>query len=398
MGLDGVVQLGVENLFTSSHSSILRDKKIGLITNHTAIDSQGRSTIDLFKQNSKTYRYSLTALFAPEHGLTGVHHAGISFKNEKDDDNIPIYSLHGSTRRPTPDMLKNVDLLVYDIQDVGARPYTYISTLFYAMEEAAKAQIPVVVLDRPNPLGGLIVDGPMLEEKWRSFLGYINVPYCHGLTVGELAHYFNAEYNVGCELLVIPMQGWKRHMTFNQTGLTWVPTSPQVPEADTPFYFPTTGLLGELQIVNIGIGYTLPFKVVGAPWINAQQFTSQLNAQNFPGVRFQPFHYTPFFGRFSGQICHGAFILITDPQSYLPVTTQYLLIGILKSLYPSQFQKALSEESQQRLETFNKVNGTDEVYRILKDEQYVIWKLRALHQKERERYLQKRPFYLNPDY
>lgn len=395
--LYGSVQPGVENLFSLPHQSILRGKKIGLITNHTAVDSQGNSTIDLLKQNAQAYGYTIAAFFAPEHGLTGLHYAEKAVADEHDTDGIIIYSLHGSTRRPTPAMLKDVTLLIYDIQDIGSRSYTYISTLFYAMEEAAKAHIPFIVLDRPNPLGGLLVDGPMLEEEWRSFVGYLNVPYCHGLTVGELAHYFNGEYQVGCDLMVIPMQGWKRWMIFKDTGLAWTPTSPQVPDAQTAFYYPTTGLLGELQIVNIGVGYTLPFKVVGAPWINAQRFSQQLNAQSFPGVRFQPFHYTPFFGRFAGQACHGALIMVTDPYTYLPVTTQYLLMGILKTLYPSHFQKGL-EESSQRQEMFNKVNGTAQVYRILKDEHYIVWKLRALHQKERAHYLRKRQPYLIADY
>lgn len=397
ISLHGSVQLGIDNLFSPAHQNLLRGKKIGLITNHTGIDSQGCSTIDRFKQNAQALGYTLVALFAPEHGLTGIHYAGESVDDARDADGIPIYSLHGSTRRPTPTMLKNVNLLVYDIQDIGSRSYTYISTLCYAMEEAAKAHIPVVVLDRPNPIGGLLVDGPMLEEEYRSFVGYINVPYCHGLTIGELAYYFNGEYRIGCDLTIIPMQGWQRRMTFQDTGLTWIPTSPQLPEAQTAFYYPTTGLLGELQFVNIGVGYTIPFKVVGAPWINAQRFAEQLNAQNFPGVRFHPFHYSPFFGRFVGQACHGVLILITDPQTYLPVTTQYLIMGMLKTLYPSHFQKGL-EESNSRHEMFNKVNGTAEVYRILKEEPYVIWKLRGLHQKERDHYLRKRQSYLIATY
>lgn len=395
--IEGKVLLGVENLFSLPYQQILRGRQIGLITNHTAIDSKGISTLDLFKQHAQSGGYSLVAIFAPEHGVTGLHYAGENVQDQCDVNRIPIYSLHGSTRRPTAAMLKDVTLLVYDIQDIGSRSYTYISTLFYAMEEAAKVHLPVVVLDRPNPLGGELVDGPMLEEEWRSFVGYINVPYCHGLTIGELARYFNAEYKIGCDLTVIPMQGWQRRMTFKDTELTWIPTSPQVPEAQTVFYYPTTGLLGELQIVNIGVGYTLPFKVVGAPWINAEQFAARLNAQQFPGVRFHPFHYTPFFGRFAGEACHGVFIALTDPQVYLPVTTQFLLMGVLKSLYPSHFQKGL-EASVSRQEMFNKVNGTEEIYRILKEEQYVVWKLRALHQKEREQYLRKRKSYLTADY
>ncbi|WP_079989577.1 exo-beta-N-acetylmuramidase NamZ family protein [Candidatus Protochlamydia phocaeensis] len=391
------VKLGIDNLFTPAYCSLLKGKRIGLITNHTAINAERQSTIELFKSQQHKYGYTLAALFAPEHGLTGVHYADEKVKHSQDPSGIPIYSLHGSTRRPTTAMLKELDLLVYDIQDIGSRSYTYISTLFYAMEEAAKQHIPVLVLDRPNPLGGLVVDGPLLEEKWRSFVGYINVPYCHGLTIGELALYFNGEYQIGCSLTVVPMQGWKRHMTFADTNLTWIPTSPHVPEAQTVFYYPTTGLLGELQIVNIGIGYTLPFKIVGAPWIDAALFSQKLNEQRFPGVHFQPFHYRPFFGRFAHQDCQGVLIVITDFKSYLPVTTQYLLIGMLKSLYPEEFKKAL-ETAPQRQAMFNKVNGTDEVYRIIKEEPYVTWKLRALHQKERDAYLVKRRSYLLPLY
>lgn len=395
--LGGVVQLGVDCLFSPAYQSVLCGKQIGLVTNHTGVNSKGESTIDLFKKHAKAYSYSLKAIFAPEHGLTGVHYAAESVFDDKDFDGIPIYSLHGKYQRPSTEMLKGLSLLVYDIQDLGSRSYTYSSTLFYVMEEAARRRIPVVVLDRPNPLGGLLVDGPMLEEQWRSFVGYINVPYCHGLTIGELAHYFNEEYQVGCELFVIPMEGWKRHMTFEETGLLWIPTSPQIPESQTAFYYPTTGLIGELSLVNIGVGYTLPFKVIGAPWIDAKQYSEQLNAQHFPGVRFSPFHYRPFFGRFAGQVCHGVLILITDPHVYQPVTTQYLLMGMLKNLYPIAFQKAL-EESRSHREMFNKVNGTAEVYRILKEEKYLIWKLRALHQKEKSLYLLKREAYLIPNY
>ncbi len=393
----GNVQLGVDRLFSLSYQPILKGKQIGLITNHTGIDSKGNSTIDLFKQNEKAFGYKLKALFAPEHGLTGLQYASESVAHDRDSDGLPIYSLHGSTRRPTSAMLKGITLLVYDIQDLGSRSYTYSSTLFYVMEEAAKAQIPVLVLDRPNPLGGLVVDGPMLEKEWRSFVGYINVPYCHGLTIGELAQYFNGEYQIKCDLTVIPMQGWKRKMTFEETGLTWIPTSPNIPESRTAFYYPTTGLLGELQLVNIGVGYSLPFKVVGAPWINANQFAQHLNAQHFPGVYFYPFHYKPFFGRFAGEACHGVLIDITDPRAYLPVTTQYLLMGMLKTLYPSAFQQAL-EQSHRCQEMFNKVNGTAETYRLLKEEKYLVWKLRGIHQNEKNRYLQKRQTYLIADY
>ena len=392
------VKVGVDVLFTSDYSHLLKGHRIGLITNHTAINAQGLSTIDLIKRNSCSYHYQLKSLFAPEHGLLGLQHASEKISHSCDKEGIPIYSLHGTTRRLSTEMLQGITLLIYDIQDIGSRSYTYSSTLFYVIEEAAKAGLPVIVLDRPNPLGGLLVDGPLLDEKWRSFVGYINVPYCHGLTIGELALYFNQEYHVGCHLTVIPMQNWKREMTFEETGLTWIPTSPHVPEAKTAFFYPLTGLIGELQGVNIGIGYTLPFKLIGAPWINADDFAQCLNTQHYPGVYFHPFHYRPFFGRFAKQDCHGVLIVITHPNCFLPVTTQYLILGTLKSLYPNHFKAMLDCSTLCQQEMFNKVNGTDEVLRILKNERFVIWKLRSLHQKERLAYLQRRKSILISSY
>ncbi|BBI18154.1 exo-beta-N-acetylmuramidase NamZ domain-containing protein [Neochlamydia sp. S13] len=391
------VQVGADLLFTKDYVHLLKNKRIGLITNHTAVNSQMKSTASLLQSHAKQYDFILAALFAPEHGITGSAHAAEFIKDEKDSAGIPIFSLHGATRRPTDKMLAQLDLLLYDIQDIGSRSYTYITTLFYVMEEAAKRQIPVIVLDRPNPINGRVIDGPLLEEKWRSIVGYINVPYCHGMTVGELARYFNDQSKVGCQLEVIPMRGWHRNMTFQDTGLPWIPTSPYIPEATTAYYYPVTGILGELQIVNTGIGYTLPFKVLGAPWIDAKIFAHHLNSQKFPGVYFEPFYYRPFYGRFANEECKGVIIIITNHLIYKPVSTQYLLIGILKSLYPKEFKEALAN-SQDRKAMFCKVNGTDKVYQIIKEEKNIVWKLRSLHEKEREAFAHQRKKYLIPSY
>jgi len=391
------VSVGADQVFEGNYDNLFKGRRVGLITNHTAVNSEMRSTIDLFKTKAKEKGFTLTTLFGPEHGIHGACYAETGVDHQKDSDGIPIYSLHGKTRRPSKDMLKNVDILVYDIQDIGSRSYTYVSTLFYVMEVAAKNKIPVVVLDRPNPINGLVVDGPMLDAKWRSFVGYINVPYCHGMTVGELASFFNTEYRIGCKLQVVPMKGWQRSMTFHDTGLPWVPTSPNIPDIDTPCYYPATGILGELQIVNIGVGYTLPFKVVGAPWIHANTFAKHLNAQKFPGVRFYPFHYRPFFGRFSGEDCQGVLIDVYDTKTFKPVATQYLILGILKGLYPSRFRQAMAGVKD-RIKMFNKVNGTEEIYRILSEEKYVVWKLKAVHQKERDQFKERRKKYLIAGY
>lgn len=389
------VDVGIDVLLKESKfKNKIIGKKIGIITNHTAINRNFKSTIELIKADKGI---KIVALFAPEHGLNGESHAEKEVRDSFADDGLPIYSLHGVTRRPTDEMLKGIDLLLFDMQDIGSRSYTYISTLFFVMEEAAKKKIPVIVADRPNPIGGHIVDGLLLDPKLKSFVGYVNVPYCHGMTIGELAEYFNKEYQVGCDLLVVPMKGWKRSMRFADTGLPWIPTSPQIPEMDTPFYYPATGLLGELQIVNTGIGYTLPFKVVGAPWIDAKEFANKLNSVKMPGVYFQPFYYCPFFGSFKNKECEGIKIMITDYRQYAPVCVQYLLIGMLKSMYPKQFDKAL-KKMEKRQEMFNKVNGSEEVLELIFKEKYPFYALKKLCQRDREKFIPMREKYLFSQY
>lgn len=380
------VLTGVDVLLEEQYASKLKNKRIAILTNHTGVNQKMRSTLEVIQEIG-----TVSALFSPEHGLKGQHYAWESVKHGK-DQGIPIFSLHGETRRPKPEMLKDIDILIYDIQCTGVRAYTYPTTLFYAMEEAAKLGIEVIVLDRPNPINGLTVDGPMLEEKWRSFIGYVNVPYCHGMTIGELAQFFNEEYEVGCKLLVIPMKGWSRSMTYRDTGLAWIPPSPNVPEPDTPIFCPSTGILGELSILNIGIGFTLPFKVVGAPWINAKEFADQLNGQKLPGVHFQPFHFRPFWGLYKGCDCEGVLIQVRDASIYKPLSVQFLLLGMLKSLYPKEFNLRLANKSSKDL--FCKANGTDAVYQILLKEKYPAWKLIELHKKERDAFLEKRKKYL----
>jgi uncharacterized protein YbbC (DUF1343 family) len=385
------VQLGVDVFFQEPHKEKLKGKRLGLITNHTGMNGSLKSTIDLFLENSS--QFTLAAIFCPEHGLSGIGYAAEKIEHFV-DKNIPIYSLHGDSRRPSAKMLKEIEVLVYDIQETGVRAYTYASTLFYAMEEAAAHKIPVVVFDRPNPLSGLLVDGPMMKDKFRSFVGYVNVPYCHGMTIGELALFFNEEYKIGCDLMVVPMKGWERKMSFNDTGLTWIPTSPYVPEPDTPFYSATTGIMGELELVNIGIGYTLPFKLVGAPWINGEDFAKQLNAQNFPGVYFIPFAFRPFYGLYKGKDCHGVKIVITDYAQYKPLSVQYLLLGMLKTLYPKEIESKLREISHAKAKFFSQINGNDEFFEWLKNEKYIAWKFIEFQKEERDQFLPKREKYL----
>ncbi|MCH9627876.1 MAG: hypothetical protein S4CHLAM2_15230 [Chlamydiales bacterium] len=387
------VYVGADVLFEKGAPAALKGKRVGLITNQSAVNRKLQTTFDLLKEHAK--KYTVAAVFTPEHGFYGDAYACESVDHQE-IQGVPIYSLHGSVRRPTAEMLKGIDLLVYDIQDIGSRSYTFVSTLFYCMEEAAKFDIPVIVLDRPNPMGGVVVDGPLIEEKWRSFLGYANIPYCHGMTIGELAHFFNTEHQVGCDLTVISMRGWKRGMTFADTGLPWVPTSPQIPEPDTPFFYPTTGLLGHCSLVNIGIGYTLPFKLVGAPWIQADQFAAMLNGQKLPGVQFQPYYYRPFFGKFHAENCQGVRVVITDTERYLPITTQFTIMGVLKNLYPRHFSEALGHMmgSKSKIDVFHKLNGSEEVLYLLQKERFIIWKLREKCANARTAFLPIRAQYL----
>lgn len=385
-----MIFLGIDNFFEEKLYEKFKGKKVGLIINQTSIDRDLKPILSLFRDQAPEIQ--VVAIFSPEHGFKGHCYAAEKISNQK-EGNLPVYSLHGEVRRPKPEMLKGIDVLIYDIQCTGVRAYTYPTTLFYIMEEAAKAAIPVVILDRPNPINGITVDGPLLEEKWRSFIGYINVPYCHGMTIGELAQFFNAEYCVGCQLEVVPMKGWKRGMSYRDTGLVWIPPSPNVPEPDTPLFYPSTGLLGELQIANIGIGFTLPFKIVGAPWICAAKFAEKLNAQKLPGVYFQPFYFRPFWGLYRGVDCQGVLIQVTDPKIYRPVAVQYLLLGMLKSLYPKEFLQRLSPL---RKKLFCKANGTEAVYEILLQEKYPAWKLIDFQRAEREAFLEKRKTYLLP--
>ncbi len=385
------VQLGSDRLFVDPNLGLLNGKRVGILTNQTGLDSQLRSTVEQLMENQGPFQ--VVALFCPEHGLKGISFAGEKVSHSK-VGHLPCYSLHGVHRRPTDEMLKGIDVIVYDIQDVGSRAYTYTTTLYYMMEEAAKRKIEVIVLDRPNPMGGVIIDGPMLQEKERSFLGYINVPYCHGMTIGELALFFNREYHIDCKLKVIPMIGWKREMHFLETGLTWTPTSPQIPEDDTPLYYPVTGLLGELELVNIGVGYTLPFKIIGAPWIRADQLAHALSKQKLPGVKFLPFHFKPFFGPYKQQECEGVRLVVTDVTLFRPVTAGYLIMGVLKSLYPNEVSQRLKNTPAKKKVTFSHVNGTSLILDLLMNERYPGWKMASIDLEERKVFFEKRKHYL----
>ena len=389
------VDPGVDVFFNEGFVKELKGLRVAVLTNQSGVDKNLTPTAERFKREAKDF--TVMAFFTPEHGLNGSYYAGSKVEDGKDKEGIPVYSLHGNLRRPTAEMLSCIDVIVYDIQSIGNRPYTYISTLCYVMEEAAKRNIKVIILDRPNPLGGLIVDGPMLDPAIRSFIGYINIPYCHGMTIGEIARFFNAEYKVGCNLQVIPMRGWERRMSFGDTGLAWVPPSPNIPESDTPFFCLSTGLIGELSLVNIGIGYTQPFKLVGAPWIDAEAFALALNRQKLPGVHFLPYHFRPFYGLYQGEDCHGIKIIIANKKVYRPASVQFLIMGMLKSLYPREVKERLTQNSAS-IDLFIKACGTAKILQIWQSERYPAWKLLRVDAAERAAFMMKRQKYLIPEY
>lgn len=354
------IRPGIEQL-EARQFDILKGKRVGLITNPTGIDSKLKSTIDILNEAEIV---NLVALFGPEHGVRGDHAAGDYVENFNDPKTgIPVYSMYGKTRKPTPEMLKNIDVLVYDIQDIGSRSYTYISTLGLAMEAAAENNIEFVVLDRPNPLGGIKMEGLLTEPEFVSFVSQFPIPYVHGLTVGELARYLNEEgllsNGVKCKLTVVPMRGWKRKMTFDQTGLPWVLTSPHIPHEYSPWFYPVSGILGELYVMSIGVGYTLPFQLFAAEWIDAEKLSENLNTLNIPGLFFRPVHYTPYYSVSWGTMIHGIQVHITDFAKANLSLVQFYVLQECHKLWPDKNVFEMCEPA--RLDMFDKVCGSDKV-------------------------------------
>ena len=314
------VKLGIDVLEEHQFAE-LKGKRVGLITNATGIDSRGVSTVDVLLHAPGV---QLVALFGPEHGVYGSDWAGQYVPSSTDaHTGLPVYSLYGPTKKPTPEMLQGIDVLVYDIQDIGCRSYTYISTMGLAMEAAGEAGIKFYVLDRPNPLNGNRVEGMMLDPKSRSFTQQWDIPYVYGLTPGELAYMIRATpgwikkaqplaHDTGSPVNIVRMEGWYRSMYWEDTGLMWVPTSPHIPTAETALNYVATGFLGEAGGINHGIGYTLPFAVFGHPTFDAFTLTSEMNKLQLPGVYFEPVTFKPFYGEFKDQLINGSQIYYTD--------------------------------------------------------------------------------------
>lgn len=359
-----VVKPGIEVLRDRNFAG-LEGKRVGLVTNPSGVDRQLRSTIDILHDAPNV---ELVALFGPEHGVRGDVYAGGTVSDGTDPaTGLPVYSIYGKYREPSAEMLEGIDVMVYDIQDVGSRSYTFISTLGLVMRACAKKGIEVMVLDRPNPLGGDKVEGCVVEPGYFSFVSEFSIPYIYGLTVGELALLLNEEgLNCGekgdeealkCKLSVIPMEGWERDMLYDDTRLPWVLPSPNIPYPESAIGYPSSGICGEFSgYLNIGIGYTLPFGLFAAEWIDAEVLKERLDSYGLPGVAFRVIHFTPFSGSVKGKLIHGVQFFYTDYEAAAVTLTQFYVMQAVNELWPGHNPFDGSRNSM-----FDKVCGTDYV-------------------------------------
>lgn len=356
------VKPGIEVLRDENFAR-LQGKRVGLITNPTGVDTHLTSTIDIL---ANAPGVKLTALFAPEHGVRGDVHAGDKVDNLTDPaTGVTVHSIYGKTTRPTPEMLEDVDVLVYDIQDNGCRSFTFISTMGKAMEACAELGKEFMVLDRPNPVGGDKIEGNIVEDSCFSFVSQFAIPYLYGLTPGELARYLNEEGLLPggkkVKLDVVPMEGYTRNMSYGETGMPWVLPSPHIPNPETALYYPASGILGELYAMSIGVGYTLPFKLFCADWINAEELAANLNARKIPGLMFRPIHIKPFYSTGKGENLQGVELYITDKAAAPVSLAQFYVMEALAELYPDH--KLFEIADSKRFSMFDKVVGSKEIRR-----------------------------------
>ena len=361
------VKLGIEVL-VKNNFDILQNKRVGLVTNPSGVDSKLNSTIDILNAGEG---YELVALFGAEHGIRGDVEGGDKISDSKDGvTGLPVYSLYGKNRRPNKEMFNEIDVLVYDIQDVGCRSYTFISTLGKIMEAASEFDKEVIVLDRPNPLSGNKVEGNIVEEGYFSFIGQFEIPYVYGLTVGELALLLNneglLENGVKCNLQIVKMDGWKREYSFEDTGLNWVPTSPHIPHKDSPAFYVMSGIVGELRdVISIGVGYTLPFQTFAYENVDGIELSNRLNQLNLHGLLFMPISYKPYYAFGKGKHVSGVEVFITDFSKVELMKTQLYVLQELKSMYPDY--NIFEETNRRHLSAFDKAMGTNKIREVFSE-------------------------------
>lgn len=356
------VRPGVEVLRDGGFKE-LKGKRVGLITNPTGVDNTLKSTIDILHEADGV---ELKALFSPEHGVRGDVHAGDTVSTYVDPaTGVTVYSVYGKTKKPTAEMLKDIDVLVYDIQDNGCRSFTFISTMGLAMEACAENGKEFMVLDRPNPVGGNKVEGNLTEDDCISFVSQFKIPYLYGLTPGELAAMLNEEGMLKdgkkVKLSVVPMDGYSRNMTFADTKMPWVSPSPHIPNPDAALYYPVSGILGELYYMSIGVGYPLPFKLFAADWIDAQKLSQRLNALELPGLKFRPIYIKPFYSVGKDKHLQGVEVYITDKDDAQLSLTQFYVMQELADMYPDKAVFKEGNADPKRFSMFDKVSGSKKI-------------------------------------
>jgi len=329
------IKLGLEKIL-EERLDLLRNERVGLICNQATVDHRFRHAADIFFEHPEI---NLTTLFGPQHGIRGdVQDNMIETTHTTDrQTGLPVFSLYSETREPTPEMLRNIDVLVFDLQDVGCRVYTFIYTMANAMRACANAGKKFIVLDRPNPIGGLALEGNVLEAGHESFVGQYPIPMRHGMTAGELARLFNEEYSIGCELEVVTMDNWAREDFYDETDAPWVMPSPNMPTVDTAVVFPGTVYFEGTQ-VSEGRGTTRPFEIVGAPYIDSKAFSEALESLELPGVIFRPAEFLPTFQKHAGNGCGGVFLHVVDRLAFEPVLTGLAMVKTIFDLYPEEFK------------------------------------------------------------
>ena len=360
--LSAHVKPGVEVLRDRGFEG-LKGKRVGLITNPTGVDNKLKSTVDIFHDADGV---ELVALYAPEHGVRGDVHAGDKVDNFVDPaTGVTVYSIYGKNHKPTPEMLKDVDVLIYDIQDNGCRSYTFISTMGLAMEACAELGKEFMVLDRPNPVGGNIVEGNLTEPDCISFVSQFPIPYLYGLTPGELANYLNEEGLLKdgkkVNLTVVPMDGWKRNMEFRETEMPWVLPSPHIPNPEAAIYYPVSGILGELGYMSIGVGYTEPFKLFCSEWTDAEELARRMNALNLPGMMFRPIHIKPFYSVGQGKNLQGIEVFVTDKEVAPLSLTQFYVMQEMADMNPDKATFKEGNADPKRFKMFDQVAGSKQI-------------------------------------
>ncbi len=347
-----MIQTGLE-LLIAERLDLLQGRRVGLVTHPAAVMPDLTSALDAFLNA----RLQLAALFGPEHGFDGSAADGTAVNDATDErTGLAVYSLYGPVKEPTPVMLKDVDVLVFDMQDVGARFYTFISTLYYVIRAAARNRKLLVVLDRPNPINGAAIEGPLIEPGLESFVGMLPIPIRHGMTCGEVARYIAGECDLSVDLEIVPMRGWTRSMWFDETGLPWVPLSPGMPQLTTATVYPGMCLI-EGTNLSEGRGTALPFEMVGAPWLDGDRLAHTLNDLALPGVGFRPVHFVPFASKHAGQACRGVQVHVTDRQAFRPVETGLHVVAACRAQSPEQFE-FLSSSWEGRPPHFDLLTGS----------------------------------------